>query len=138
MFSETTNETNSTSRAPMKMLRAALVMLDISGYTRFVKFHATSLLHAEEIITELLEAVIDKAEYPLNIAKLEGDAVFLYAEMPAGEEIAAAKSVTRQIGAMFTAFYAKEQALGECRHGAVLEPGQHIKQLKLKAGWLPA
>lgn len=57
----------------------AIVLADISGYTRFVKAHGVSLLHAEEIITELLEAVIDGAEFPLKLAKLEGDAVFLYA-----------------------------------------------------------
>ena len=117
----------------MQILRAVLVMLDISGYTRFVKFHSTSLLHAEEIITELLEAVIDKAEYPLTIAKLEGDAVFLYAESPAGEEAAAATDVSTQIDGMFTAFYAREQALVECRHGCVCEACQNIQQLKLKA-----
>jgi len=38
-----------------------------------------SLLHAEAIISDLLEAVIDHAEYPLTLSKLEGDAVFLYA-----------------------------------------------------------
>lgn len=43
----------------MEIKRVALVLVDISGYTRFMKLHAMSLLHVESIITELLEAVID-------------------------------------------------------------------------------
>src|SRR5688572_29491044 len=117
----------------MHLLPAFLVITDISGYTRFMTFHSTSLLHAEEIITELIEAVLDKADYPLTIAKLEGDAVFFYAEAPAGQEAAAAQDISRQIGKMFTAFYAKERALIDCRHGCVCEACQNIGELKLKA-----
>lgn len=110
-----------------------LVITDISGYTRFMRMHATSLLHAEAIITELIEAVLDKADYPLTIAKLEGDAVFFHAPMPAGEEQAAAKDITQQIEKMFVAFYAKEDALLGCRHGCVCEACRRIGELKLKA-----
>ena len=38
----------------MEVKRLALVLVDISGYTRFVKMHTMSLLHAESIITDLL------------------------------------------------------------------------------------
>lgn len=31
----------------MEIKRVALVLADISGYTRFMKLHTTSLLHAE-------------------------------------------------------------------------------------------
>ncbi len=61
----------------MEVKRLALVLADISGYTQFVNRHKMSLLHAEQIITDLLEAVIDQAEYPLQVSKLEGDAVFV-------------------------------------------------------------
>jgi hypothetical protein len=89
---------------------ALLVLADISGYTRFTRLRALSLLHAEEIITELLEAVIDKAQYPLQIAKLEGDAVFLFAD--AGEDpAAAARDVVRQVTGFFEAFQARTRRL---------------------------
>lgn len=55
-----------------------LVIADISGYTQFLKLRMLSLLHAEEIISSLLEAVVAGAEYPLQLSKFEGDAVFLY------------------------------------------------------------
>ena len=63
----------------MELKRVVLVLADISGYTRFMKIHTMSLLHAETIITELLEAVLDHAEFPLTLSKLEGDAAFMYA-----------------------------------------------------------
>ncbi|MDZ4767656.1 MAG: DUF2652 domain-containing protein [Chloroflexota bacterium] len=116
----------------MRQTQALLVIADISGYTRFMKLHATSLLHAEEIITELLEAVIDGMEYPLMIAKLEGDAVFMYAEVPTGQERPAADSLHVQINRMFTGFYTRSQALVGSRHGCFCEACTHIADLKLK------
>ena len=45
----------------MKEIDACMVLLDISGYTGFVNYRTTSLLHAEQIITELLDSVIEHA-----------------------------------------------------------------------------
>lgn len=112
---------------------AFLVMTDISGYTRFMRMHTTSLLHAETIISELIEAVLDKADYPLTLGKLEGDGVFFYAKVPKGQESAAAQDISRQIGKMFRAFYAKEQAMLGCRHGCVCPACSQIGELKIKA-----
>src|SRR5207253_1590318 len=52
---------------------------DISGYTRFMTAHRKALSHSQMIITELLQTIIKDLEAPLEVAKLEGDAVFLYA-----------------------------------------------------------
>jgi len=60
----------------MEIQRVVMVLADISGYTCFMKLHIGSLLHAEFIIAELLEAVIDHTEYPLTLSKIEGDAAF--------------------------------------------------------------
>lgn len=116
----------------MRQTAALLMIADISGYTRFVNFHATSMLHAEEIITELLESVIDGMEYPLTIAKLEGDAVFMYAEVPAGEELPAAASINTQIARMFAGFSARAQALIDSRHGCICDACLSIGLLRLK------
>jgi hypothetical protein len=45
----------------MEIKEAYLILADISGYARFVKMHRASILHAEEMVTELMEAVIDAA-----------------------------------------------------------------------------
>ena len=113
----------------MELKRACLAIADISGYTRFLMLHSTSLLHAEVIITELLEAVIGRAEHPLTIAKLEGDAVFLYAitEDPGP----AARDVLQQATSFFDAFREKECELiacNICRCPAC----QSIEKLRLK------
>ena len=97
----------------MELKPTCLVIADISGYTRFVMLHTTSLLHAETIITELMEAVIAQAEVPLAISKLEGDAVFLYAVLE-GDPASGAKSILRQVTGLFEAFRARERSLIAC------------------------
>jgi len=117
----------------MELKRVALVMADISGYTRFIKIHTMSLLHAEVIITDLLEAVIDHAEFPLTLSKLEGDAVFLYATLDDDRQAAtAAQDILRQVTAFFEAFHAKARALIAC-DTCRCEGCNHIGELRLKA-----
>jgi hypothetical protein len=36
-----------------------LLIADIAGYTRFMKFHRAGLAHAPDIVAQLLEAMID-------------------------------------------------------------------------------
>ena len=88
----------------MRLIHAILVIVDISGYTSFINNRKVSLLHAEEIITALMESVIDRAEHPLVVNKLEGDAALLYCECGAGDGIAA-RDVLAQVKAFFLAFY---------------------------------
>jgi len=59
-----------------------LVIADIGGYTRFMTVHRINLAHAQHIVAQLLEAVIDGAGRKLKLAKLEGDAAFFYASAP--------------------------------------------------------
>ncbi|MBI3738546.1 MAG: DUF2652 domain-containing protein [Chloroflexi bacterium] len=54
-----------------------LVLADISGYTAFLT--QTELDHAHEILTDLLEVVVNHFKTLLTIHKLEGDAIFAYA-----------------------------------------------------------
>jgi Protein of unknown function (DUF2652) len=93
----------------------ALVLADIGGYTRFMRLHAVSVVHAEAIVTEPLEAVIDRAEHPLRLNKLEGDAAFLYAEVQAGPETL--RGVLAQVRAFGEAFAARRAELAEYREG---------------------
>lgn len=62
-------------------MRALLVIADIGGYTRFMRVHRVNLAHAQWVVAQLLEALIDAGEPKLRLAKLEGDAAFFYAPL---------------------------------------------------------
>lgn len=72
----------------MAIERAVLVIADIGRYTRFMREHKFSLAHAQDTVAQLLEAVIDAAR-PLKVAKLEGDAAFLYAPLKREQDVTA-------------------------------------------------
>ncbi|RMH12217.1 MAG: DUF2652 domain-containing protein [Gemmatimonadetes bacterium] len=99
------------------MTPAVLLIADISGYTRFVREHATAADHARRIVVSLLRAMIDASEPPLRVAELEGDAVFFYALAEDGDVQAVADAVRRQIPRLFEAFVAaraREHEATEC------------------------
>jgi uncharacterized protein DUF2652 len=53
-----------------------LIVADISGYTSYLA--GTELTHARDILTELLELILERFKPLLTIVQLEGDAVFAY------------------------------------------------------------
>jgi class 3 adenylate cyclase len=53
-----------------------LVLADISGYTSYLA--GVELTHAHEILSELLELIVERFEQLLTIVQLEGDAVFAH------------------------------------------------------------
>src|SRR5882672_5333116 len=50
-----------------------------------MKVHRVNLSHAQYVVAQLLEAVIDAATPGFKLAKLEGDAAFFYALAGKGE-----------------------------------------------------
>jgi len=60
--------------------KAVLIIADISGYTEFMVASNLEISHSQHIISELIHAIIKQVEIPLEVSKLEGDAVFLYAK----------------------------------------------------------
>jgi class 3 adenylate cyclase len=116
----------------MKTKQVVLAMVDISGYTHFIRAQKMSAIHAEEIIFELLEAVIDHAEHPLTLNKLEGDAVFLYAEVGAADPVEVARDAVRQAHGFFNAFYARAQTLTKERAECDCNACQRVHDLRLK------
>jgi hypothetical protein len=116
----------------MRLIHAYLVILDISGYTHFITQRTVSLLHAEQIITELMETVIDLAEHPLQVNKLEGDAALLYREWVPGDT-GVAKSIFSQVNAFFPAFYECLAKQRENRANCTCEACTNIDNLALKA-----
>jgi len=107
-----------------------MLIADIAGYTRFMKFHRASLAHAQEIIAQLLEAVINATSTRLVLAKLEGDAAFFYAAFPPGSE-ASLEFVAEQAAAIYRAFHARVSDLkinNLCRCDGCVQAGN----LKIK------
>lgn len=56
--------------------KALLFIPDISGFTEFVQH--TAIQHSRHIISELLELLIDNNIIGLQLAEIEGDALFFY------------------------------------------------------------
>lgn len=110
----------------------ALVIVDISGYTQFIRFHRTTLPHAQEVTSQLLESVIDKASHPLVLNKLEGDAAFLYAAL-GDDPAAAARDIAGQVAGFFAAFHGRSRDLSAGRAGCACDACQRIRDLQLKA-----
>jgi hypothetical protein len=81
-----------------------LVLADISGYTSFVA--QTEIEHADIALSYLLETIVEKLDDLLTISKLEGDAVFAYAEESRLQE---AKPLLALIDQTYLAF--RERAL---------------------------
>ena len=55
-----------------------LVIADLTGYTAYLS--SSELEHAPTIAGDLLETIVGRLEPPFRLAKLEGDAAFLYVE----------------------------------------------------------
>lgn len=56
-----------------------LLLADISGYTNYMG--STELVHAQDVIADLLETIVDVIEPTFQLSKLEGDAAFAYASI---------------------------------------------------------
>ncbi len=111
--------------------RALLVIADIGGYTRFMRVHRVNLAHAQYVVAQLLEAVIDGAEPKLKLAKLEGDAAFFYALLPDGKADAAVAALAEIVASIRHAFLSRRAALEMdrvCSCDGCVQAGQ----LKLK------
>ena len=73
----------------MESHKGFIALVDISGYTNFVSGHnldsskdkklSQGQAHAEHIISDLLEKVIEELNGVLTINKLQGDAALFYA-----------------------------------------------------------
>lgn len=82
-----------------KTQKGYLVLADISGYTVFLA--KTELEHANIALSYLLETIVAKMGGALNIAKLEGDAVFAYVE---DSQLSQGKTLLELIDQTYLAF----------------------------------
>lgn len=90
------------------MSSSFLFLPDISGYTAFVQ--NTEIEHSQHVISELLDLLAEANTLEMNLAEIEGDALFFYKEeLPSQEKILA------QVEHMFTAFYSHLRLLEKNR-----------------------
>jgi hypothetical protein len=59
-----------------------LILCDISGYTRFMSASGHARIHSYVVVTELMRAALKEVRSPIQVSKLEGDALFLYSWWP--------------------------------------------------------
>lgn len=116
----------------MRLTRAILVIADISGYTGFIRRREISLLHAEQIISDLIEAILLGAERPLQLNKLEGDAALFYVET-GGDTDRVASDVLASLRAGFEAFRARLDSIRAERAHCRCEACANVGGLSLKA-----
>jgi len=90
------------------MSNSLLFLPDISGFTEFVQ--TTEIGHSQHVISELLEVLIQANTLELELAEIEGDALFLYKE-----EIPSLEQLLAQVEIMFTAFYSHLKLLEQHR-----------------------
>ena len=105
-----------------------LFIADISGYTRYMVSNRDSDIHAQIIITKLLETIIDELHLPFEVSKLEGDAVFFYYKTDY-------KSIDKSIGDKILSFYnIFDKKISELDNSTLCdcESCKNISQLKLK------
>ena len=91
------------------MKSSLLFLPDISGFTEFVQ--STEVTHSQHVISELLEVLIEANTENLQLAEIEGDALFFYKE----NEIPSLEKLLAQVEQMFTAFYSHLKLLEKNR-----------------------
>ena len=99
-----------------------IVLVDISGYTNFVSGHNINYAennkltrgqaHAEHIISDLLEKVIDELDGILTINKLQGDAALFYAIPTDPNELS--KKLIKKLQSSFEIFNQRLNELKFC------------------------
>ena len=58
---------------------AVFFIADISGYTKFIFSNEKDISHSQMVIRELITTLLDEVNLPLQLIRIEGDAIFLYA-----------------------------------------------------------
>ena len=115
----------------MELKSIFIIIVDISGYTRFIKKHRVALLHAEKIIGDLMESILDIVEMPVVAHEILGDAVSLYAVDSGSSGLA--DELYNQTTSYFKSFRKKEALLLSDCQVCDCEACDDIGKLKLKA-----
>lgn len=113
--------------------KVLLIIADISGYTRFMTANAKVLAHAQMIITDLLETILADFAFPVEVSKLEGDAVFMYCKIDSDEwtkpEIR--EQLSKKILSSYTTFFNRVTEMDQ-RRVCVCDACSNMDRLRLK------
>ncbi|MBD0296046.1 MAG: DUF2652 domain-containing protein [Flavisolibacter sp.] len=104
---------------------ALLFMPDISGFTQFV--NETEILHAQSIIQEVLEILLESNQLSFEVGGIEGDAIFFYrlGKAPTIDQL------LEQVKTMYTRFHQHLQLYDQKRI-CPCNACKSAKNLKLK------
>lgn len=95
----------------MEIKTGIIVIADISGYTQFIHQYNKSLLHAETIISALIDVIIKSSQHPLTVNKLEGDAVLFVGLIDEADKASMTMNILKQAEAFFDTFKLKQREL---------------------------
>lgn len=86
---------------------------DISGYTRFIFANEKEISHSQMVIRELITTLLEEVHPPLQLVRIEGGAIFLYAlkDDGGGPWETASRDLVTNLMAFFQAFADKMSAL---------------------------
>jgi hypothetical protein len=113
--------------------KVILLIADISGYTKFMLANRNTISKSHKIIIELINTIIKHIELPLEVAKIEGDAVFLFALKGDGDT--EWEMLRKNIGSrLITFFDVFTQKINELRNSVFCDEDVclTIETLKLK------
>ncbi|MFH1183539.1 MAG: DUF2652 domain-containing protein [Chloroflexota bacterium] len=114
------------SHSPSPVERGYMLLADISGYTAFLT--QTELEHAHEILTDLLETIVQRVKSLLTVHKIEGDCIFAHSREAA---IIRGETLLELIEATYTDF--RERMKNVRRHSTcTCRACQSIPMLDLK------
>jgi uncharacterized protein YndB with AHSA1/START domain len=85
--------------------RGYLIIADISGYTAYLT--GTELEHAQDILSKLIQTILDACRPPMELVELEGDAVYVYLPGTA----AGGQTVLEALESGYFAFAARRDAM---------------------------
>src|SRR3989304_7613506 len=94
-----------------KTYEGYLLIADITGYTRYLS--ESELEHAQEMLTALLELLVENTRPPLVISRLAGDAVISYGLRG---DFFQGQTVTEKIGDIYVTFRKAIERLGVQKH----------------------
>ena len=89
-----------------------LLLADISGYTEYMG--GTELAHAQDVVADLLETIVNAVEPTFTLAKLEGDAAFSYASIDA-------VNPSMMMDTVESAYFAFQKRLRDVAHATTCE-----------------
>ena len=92
--------------------RGCLLLADITGYTQYMG--DTELTHAQDVVADLLETIVNAIEPAFQLSKLEGDAAFAYANT-------ATVNPSMMMDTVESAYFAFQKRLRDVAHSTTCE-----------------